>query len=26
MQTEETTLGMIERISTAMADLDSLRT
>jgi hypothetical protein len=26
MQTEETTLAMIERISTAMADLDSLRT
>jgi Phosphotransferase enzyme family len=25
MQTEETTLAMIERISTAMADLDSLR-
>jgi hypothetical protein len=24
MQTEETTLAMIERISTAMADLDSL--
>jgi hypothetical protein len=26
MQTEETTLAMIERISTAMADLESLRT